>query len=372
MPKTIPAFLITGLILACCAIGGFPQKPTPTPVVKIDDPNDVIKVNSRLVVVPTSVTDANGNTIQGLTASDFKVNEEGRAQTIESVAPGEKVPLEIALLFDISASTDAMFKFEQDTAAKFLRDVMKPDDRATIYSIGTTPHLIVGSAPVDKAAAAIAGLSATKEATAFFDSVAAAAAYLRKNSPDRSRRVIIVISDGDDTASESTLREFRVREAKIVAGTPLDTTKGMSMLAQAQQAAKVRERALVSRSLQDADTVFYSINPGGSSYQLNKISVFGEENMEAFANDTGGTALLPKFKPVDTRISYDNATNSRLNNEMLDRLFNQIASELRSQYLVQYYSDAEFANGKFVKLSVAVPTHPDAKVRARQGYYVKY
>ena len=73
------------------------QKPTPTPVVKIDDPNDVIKVNSRLVVVPTSVTDASGNTVLGLTANDFKINEEGRTQTIESVSPGEKVPLEIAL-----------------------------------------------------------------------------------------------------------------------------------------------------------------------------------------------------------------------------------------------------------------------------------
>src|SRR6476469_1301979 len=68
------------------AAAAFAQKPSPTPVVKIDDPNDVIKVNSRLVVVPTSVTDASGNTVPGLTANDFKINEEGRPQTIESVA----------------------------------------------------------------------------------------------------------------------------------------------------------------------------------------------------------------------------------------------------------------------------------------------
>ena len=64
-------------------------------------------------------------------------------------------------------------------------------------------------------------------------------------------------------------------------------------------------------------------------------------------------------------------TNTRRNNETLDQIFRQLASELRSQYLVQYYSDAEYPNGKFVKLNVAVPTHSGAKIRARQGYYVK-
>ena len=69
------------------------------------------------------------------------------------------------------------------------------------------------------------------------------------------------------------------------------------MLAQAQQAAKLSERGIVVKALQDADTVFYSINPAGSSYQLNKISVFGQENMQTFANDTGGTRISPKISP---------------------------------------------------------------------------
>jgi hypothetical protein len=55
---------------------------------------------------------------------------------------------------------------------------------------------------------------------------------------------------------------------------------------------------------------------------------------------------------------------------MLDRIFTQLANELRAQYLVQYYSEAEFPNNKYVKLDVAVD-RPGTKVRARQGYYVK-
>ena len=369
MSKRIASSVI--LIIAFAA-AAYPQKPTPTPVVKIDDPNEVIKVNSRLVIVPTSVTDASGNAVTGLTANDFKINEEGRSQTIESVSPGEKVPLEIALLFDVSASTDAMFGYELETAASFLSGVMKPEDRASVFSIGETPVLVQPRDTVDKAVTAIKGLQPTKGYTAFFDTVSAAADYLRKNAPEHSRRVIVVISDGEDTNSARIAQAmqdgFRKMGQKI---NTLDDKTRYQLTVQSNLDASIAERQRVLQLLQNVDTVFYSINPAGSSYQLNKVSVFGQGNMQKFAEDTGGTAFLPKFLSTDTKLSYSDATNTRLNNELLDHIFRQLASELRSQYLVQYYSDAEYPNGKFVKLNVVVPTHSAAKVRARQGYYVK-
>jgi VWFA-related protein len=373
MSNRIVALLISGLILALCGISAFSQKPTPTPVVKIDDPGEVIKVNSRLVVVPTSVTDGNGNTVPGLTANDFKISEEGKNQTIESVAPGEKVPLEIALLFDISASTDAMFGYETETAASFLAGVMKPDDRASVFTIGEKPVLVQPRDTAAKAVAAIKTVQPTKGYTAFYDTVSAAADYLRKNAPEHSRRVIVVISDGEDTNSTYIAKAMQDGYRKL--GNRINTMDSKAvyeLTVQNNLNASLAERQRVVQLLQNVDSVFYSINPAGSSYQLNKISVFGQQNMDKFARDTGGTAFIPKFLSTDTKVSYDNATNTRLNQEMLDKIFRQLASELRSQYLVQYYSDAEFPNGKFVKLGVSVPTHPDAKVRARQGYYVKY
>jgi hypothetical protein len=93
--------------------------------------------------------------------------------------------------------------------------------------------------------------------------------------------------------------------------------------------------------------------------------------MQKFAEDTGGTAFLPKFLPIDTKMTYDNEGNSRKNGELLDRIFRQLASELRSQYLIQYYSESDFPLNKYVKLDVAVPGRAGARVRARQGYYVK-
>jgi hypothetical protein len=90
----------------------------------------------------------------------------------------------------------------------------------------------------------------------------------------------------------------------------------------------------VLKSLQDADTVFYSINPGGSSLSLNKMAQFGQDNLQKFADDTGGTAYLPKFQPVDTKDELANTSNMKKNTAMLETIFKQLANELRAQYLV--------------------------------------
>jgi len=117
-------FLLAGVFVLINSSAVFSQTATPTPKPKATPDDEVIKVSSRLVVVPVSVTDATGQAVSGLTAQDFKISEEGRSQTIENVGTADVVPLEIVLLFDISASTDKMFKFEQETAAKFLQDVI--------------------------------------------------------------------------------------------------------------------------------------------------------------------------------------------------------------------------------------------------------
>ena len=346
------------------------QIATPTPKPKEDD--EIIKVESRLVVVPVSVTDASGQAVTGLTAQDFRIAEEGRAQTIENLGNADVVPLEIALLFDISASTDKMFKFEQETAAKFLQDVMRPDDRATVFGIGSKVQLISPRDNAERSAAAVRTIVPTKDSTAFFDTVGEAAEYLRKNARTGTRRVIVVISDGEDTNSTRIAKALQDGYKKI--GERINTidNKTLYQLTVANRNnASNQERLRVLHSLQDADTVFYSINPAGSSFQLNQISVFGQENMQKFATETGGSAFLPKFQPIDTKDGYQNTISMRKNTELLDRIFRQLANELRSQYLIQYYSESDFPLNKFVKLDVGLPSRATLRVRARQGYYVK-
>lgn len=356
--------------LLACVPSLLAQSPTPTPHPLNGD--DVIKVSSRLVVVPVSVTDANGNAVLGLNTQDFRIAEEGKVQTIENVGSADKVPLEIALLFDISASTDTMFKFELETAAKFLKDVMRSEDRATVFTIGERPVLLQPRDTADRTIATIRTIAPTKGFTAFYDTVGDAAAYLRKNAPEGTRRVVLVISDGEDTNSAKISKALQDGYQKLGDKiNRMDQKMVDDLTVNNRDRAAASERIRVLQLLQNADTVFYSINPAGSSYQLNKMSVFGQENMEKFAGDTGGTAFLPRFLPVDTKDIYQNGTNTRTNSEKLDRIFRQLASELRSQYLIQYYSEADYPTGRYVKVEVSVPTHGGPRVRARQGYYVK-
>jgi VWFA-related protein len=361
------------MLLAVSSIAAFvvsAQTPTPTP--SFVETDDVIRVDSRLIVVPVSVIDPNGNPVQGLSARDFFISEENRRQDIDNVLTAENVPLEIALLFDVSASTDKMFRFQQETAAKFLREVMRSGDKATIFAIGQKPQLLQARSDAEASVVSIFGITTNKEATAFYDTVRYAADYLRSNSPEGRRKVIIVISDGEDNFSEAVTRSRFLAERRVTANQPDPEYRRLAgMIQRAQQETKVAERRRVLRSLQDADAVLYAINPGGSSFHLNQISQFGQENMQIFADETGGTAFLPKFSPIDTRDSAHNKVNERRNTDMLERIFRQLASELRAQYLIQYYSETEFPEGRFVNVNVGLNGRSDLRVRARQGYYAR-
>ena len=87
-------FTFISAVIFFFAFSIFAQTATPTP--SIEEDNEIIKVESRLVVVPVSVLDANGLPVLGLTAKDFRVFEENRLQEVAEVSDAEKVPLESA------------------------------------------------------------------------------------------------------------------------------------------------------------------------------------------------------------------------------------------------------------------------------------
>jgi Ca-activated chloride channel family protein len=338
-------------------------KPTPTPAqpsAETIDDEEVIRVTSNLVVVPASVTTQQGEPVQGLKPADFRLEEEGRAQEIAQIGDAEQVPLDIAILFDVSSSVTAknFFAFQQQSAARFLKDVLKPADRAAIISIAERPTIIQPLGTADAATAKVLAIpAATKSVpTAFYDSVTFAAKYLADNAPGRHRRVILVVSDGDDNFSnavrEQTVAEYDAQQkAEAEGGNRLQATR-----AAAHRDLESRHRralTAVQRDVQRADIVFYSINPGGPSIRLNAIATRAQNGMQQIAEATGGTAYVPA------------------NADALATVFRQIANELRAQYLLQYYSDSNAPNGKYLSIKVTTPTHAGLRVRARQGYYVK-
>src|SRR5215470_18161505 len=151
-------------------------KPKPTPTPKPEpEVIDVIKTTSNLVMVPVSVTDQTGNAVQGLKVPDFRLLEEGKQQEISGIGDPEQVPLAIALLFDISSSTSqkGFFASQQNAAATFLKLVMKPSDRAAIFTITGEPQMIQPLSSSEASAAKMLTIPAatTSVPTAFYDTV---------------------------------------------------------------------------------------------------------------------------------------------------------------------------------------------------------
>lgn len=294
-----------------------PALPSPTPVFA-DEDEEIVRIASNLVVVPVSVTDANGQPVLGLTANDFQIEEQGRVQDIAQVGNAESVPLELALLVDVSGSTRARFAFERTAATEFLRAVLTGGaDRATIFAIDSTPRQIAARGTVQQATVQLMRLEPSRGFTAFFDTVGEAARYLHESTPPQRRRVIVCISDGENTYSE-----------------------------------RFHAAAAVLPQVQRADTVFYSINPNGRSLWLNRISVRGQRGMEQVATETGGASF-----------TFDEP-------QELNAVFRRIAAELRAQYLLQYYSNNNAPSGRYLSISVRALRRSALRIRARQGYYV--
>ena len=298
-----------------------PPPPPPTQTTKPaqnppEEQDEAIRLTSRLVLVPLSASDVAGRPVLNLTTDDLVVEEQGRPQAISSLGEPGKVPTEIALLFDISASIHGQFAFEQQAAVRFIKQVLKPADAVSVFSIGTTPRIVktrTGSS--DEAVAGVMTLEPVKESTAFFDAVVDAALYLGKNGEAGSRRVLIVISDGEETNSVRHKLPDALRE------------------------------------LQKNDCLFYSINPSGQALNLNSVSIRGQNGMESMSAQTGGKAFVPET-------SRD-----------LEAVFRQIADELQAQYLLGYYSTDERADGGFRPITVRAPKRPELRLRFRQGYY---
>ena len=326
-------------------------KPTPTPTPPEKEVIEVIRTTSNLVMVPVSVTDREGQPVQGLTKTDFRLQEEGKQQEIAEISDPEQVPLAIALLFDISSSVSqkGFFQFQQQAAAAFLKQVMKPNDRAAIFTIASTPAMVQPLSTAEVATAKVLTIppATSAVATAFYDTVTAAATYLEA-APSQYRRVIIVITDGDDNNSK---RITNISNAEATA-----SNNGQLSGSRARAGLEARHRLAVNdvkQAAMKADAIFYSVNPGGPSVRLNQIAMRAESGMEAVAEATGGTAFIPDGE------------------KDLERVFRQVAAELRGQYLLQYYGNSESPATQFRRIQVAVPSRTDVRVRARQGYYPK-
>lgn len=275
----------------------------------------VILSSANLVLVPVSVRDGSGNPVTNLQLEDFSVRDNGETVILQHLGEPELTQLEMALIFDVTSSLWAHFDFVKQAATGFVESLFRSGDAAAIVCITSEPEILLE--PTESLPVVLDGLKRIQRfgaATAFFDAVVAAARLFPVRTDPETRRVIIVLSDGEDNLSTAGL-----------------------------------ENAL--EHVQKSNSVFYSINPGTSPTRLNKVSRRGQQWMETIADQTGGTAFLAE--------SFND----------LDLIYGRIAEELKVQYLLSYYSPAPPAAGGFRTITVTLPDRPELNVSARKGYY---
>ena len=310
---------IRGLFAVCCFFCFLPYQAAQTveDTANADDQyfsRSVISVNSNLVSVPVSATDASGRGVSDLRIEDFRITEDGRPAEISRLVDSSQSSLNITLLFDLSGSVNPNFEFEQRAAIDFLKKIWKEGDAVTIIPFDEKAEALLKRGDnLQEAMWTLRQLQPTSKTTSFFDAVTLAARLMDQTTAEENRQAIIVISDGADNTSAVTLA---------------------SALAE----------------LQRRDAVFYAINPSGASVRLNRINIKGQENLEELSKATGGTVF----------VSDDTGD--------LENIFNKIAAELRAQYLLYYYSLSRRMDGKFHKIEVSIPERPELNIRARPGF----
>ena len=272
----------------------------------------VIRVPVYLVNVPLTVTDKKNRLVIMMTKDDFNLFEDDRPQTIQYFSRETDLALRIGLLIDTSNSIRDRLHFEQQAAIDFLSDtIRRGKDQAFVVGFDVEPQMVQEYTDnVEKLAAAINSLQAGG-VTSLFDAIYISCRDKLLFFPPPEpylRRMIIVISDGEDNRSEHT-----------------------------------REEALAMA--QRAEVTIFAISTNRSSTEHR-----GDNVLKRLANETGGKAYFP-FEASD-----------------LAEDFRAIGRDLRTQFLLSYTSSNAARDGTFRKIAI-LPVDKTLHVRAKSGYF---
>src|SRR3989441_3126681 len=195
-PKTVVI-----LLLGITILGGFARS-------SVRAAQDVLKVTVDLVNVQFSVTDRHGRFVPGLTAQDFKVEEDGRRQEIRNFARENQLPLTLALLIDTSPSVRPVFDEEKMTAVGFLESVLHERDLALVIGFDRSVTMVQDYTDNVRLLKRAIDELEIGGGTSVYDAVYLASK--EKLSEEAGRKAIILISDGEDTTSKLKFAEALV------------------------------------------------------------------------------------------------------------------------------------------------------------------
>lgn len=293
-------------------------------------PNPTIRVTTQTVPLAITVSDKKRNFVTDLTQNDFRVLENGTPQDIRFFSAETNLPLRIAVLIDTSNSIRPRLQFEQDAAIDFLNRVIRPiKDQAFLMTFDNEPQVIQDyTDDVGVLSDAIRNQRAGG-GTALNDALFMASEKLEKaplplGTDKDVRRVIVLISDGNDNLSDHA---------------PSDATEAI-----------IRSGASVYAISTNTEWISPDQDAGEGNTPVKYAYTEGDKILLQFSDQTGGRTFFP-FKVED-----------------LGESFVQIGTELRSQYFIAYTPSVP-PDGKYRKIDVQIVNHKGLTVRTRKGYY---
>src|ERR1700678_69921 len=287
-----------------------------------------LQVQTTIVNVFATVRDKHHGIISDLTKDDFKVFEGGVEQKVAFFPKEGYLPIPPGLLIDTSASMDRMINAEQDAASRFLREVMRPKDEAMVMTFDFDVDLLADftqdtgalSSAIRRARVNSVGGGGVVTpgtipggqggGTNLYDAI-----YLATHdelATQAGRKGVIILTDAEDTGSKLRLQD--------------------AIEAAQRSDAVIHVMLIVDRMA---------------------TSGIGGSVARKMTEDTGG-------RVIDVH-----------NEASLEKAFDEISQELRSQYVLGYYPTNIKRDGTFRKLRVDV-MRPDMKILARKGYYAPY
>jgi Ca-activated chloride channel family protein len=254
-----------------------------------------LHVDVKLVNVFVNVTDQNGAIVGGLTRDDFALTEDGRPQQIAVFERQSELPLNLTLAIDTSGSVRKDMAEEANAARRFAHVILRSQDQMSLLQFATDVRELTPF--TNKVSQIDRGLGQLRGdwATALYDAIFLGSERL---GPKEGRKVLIVVSDGDDTAKSTTY-------------------------------AQALEQALRN------EVMIYSIIDVPIEASAGR-DLGGEHALITLAEQTGGKSFY-------------------VSEGGLDRAFARVSDDLRTQYLLSYYPKNQEPGRVFHRVQVSIP-----------------
>jgi len=306
-----------GLILLFTSLAASAQQRTPAPKQEKDD--GVLRIETLEVQLPISVLDKDGRPVDGLKQENFQIYEDKVLQTIKTFRH-EDIPLSLALVIDNSGSMRNKRERVNSSALAFVRE-SNPEDETTIINFDDSAYLeqdFTGS--IGDLIDALENVDAKGE-TALYDALYLAADKVM-NDGKRDKKVVLVITDGEDNASKYGINKVieALRKSKV-------TLYAIGLLEEDDQRGGLFKKPPSKKAKQD---------------------------LLKFAEISGGRAYFPK------------------NLEEVENLVKGIAHDLRNHYTISYTPTNANLDGSWREISVKInPAKNMGKIswNTKQGYY---